>query len=84
MAKNNETLTGMFDSLSPLVRILILIIGGVIVGGIYRIAKWFETKNTLTLVVGLLATFTGIGNIIIWWVDVITTIVNGKITVFAD
>lgn len=83
MAKK-DTLTGMYDELPWLLRLIILIIGGVIVGGIYRIVKWTETKNTATLVVGLLATFTGIGNVIIWVVDVLTTVLNGEITVFAD
>ena len=83
MAKK-DTLTGMYDELPWLLRLIILIIGGVIVGGIYRIVKWTETKNTATLVVGLLTTFTGIGNLIIWIVDLVTTITAGKITVFAD
>ena len=80
----NSSLTKMFDGLSWLVRLVILIIGGVLVGGIYRIVKWSETKNTSTLIVGLLATFTGIGNVIIWVLDVATTVLQGKITVFAD
>ena len=61
-----------------ILRIIIQIIGGVIVGGIYRIARYFETKNIVTLVVGLLTTFTGIGNFIAWVVDLVTLIANGK------
>lgn len=83
MAKNNS-LTASYDSLPLILRIIIQIIGGVIVGGIYRIVRYFETKNIVTLVVGLLVTFTFVGNIIAWVVDLVTLIINGKYTVFVD
>ena len=81
---NKTSLTQTYDSLSLLLRIIIQIIGGVVVGGIYRIAKYFETKNIVTLVVGLLVTFTGVGNLISWVVDLVTLIMNGKYTLFVD
>ncbi len=81
---SNNSITASYDSLPLLLRIIIQLIGGAIVGGIYRIVKFLETKNVVTLVVGLLATFTGIGNLIAWIVDLITLIINGKYTVFAD
>ena len=83
MAKSNG-ITGSYDALPWLLRLIVVIVGGVIVGGIYRIAKYLETRNTVTLVVGLLATFTGIGNVIIWVIDVVTTILHGKFTVLVD
>ena len=83
MAKNNS-LTASYDALPLILRIILQIIGGTIVGGIYRIARYFETKNIVTLVIGLLATFTGIGNLIAWVVDLVTLIINGKYTVFVD
>lgn len=83
MAKKS-TLTASYDELSWIVRLLIVIIGGVIVGGIYRIVRYFESGKLSTLVVGLLATFTGIGNVIIWVVDVVTTIMHGKFTVMVE
>lgn len=83
MAKNNG-ITASYDALPWLLRLIVVIVGGVIVGGIYRIAKYFETRNIVTLVVGLLATFTGIGNVIIWVIDVVTTILHGKFTVLVD
>ena len=83
MAKNNS-LTASYDALPLILRIILQIIGGAIVGGIYRIARYFETKNIVTLVIGLLATFTGIGNLIAWVVDLVTLIINGKYTVFVD
>ena len=80
----HDTLTGMFDDLPWLFRMVILIVGGAIVGGVYRLVRWTETKTTSTLVVGLLATFSLIGNIIFWLVDLFTTATSGDIIYFAD
>ena len=80
----NKAFTATYDELPLILRIIIQIIVGVIVGGIYRIVRYFETKNIVTLVVGLLVTFTFIGNIIAWIVDLVTLIMNGKYTVFVD
>lgn len=83
MAKNNS-LTKSYDELPFILRLIIQIIGGAIVGGIYRIVRYFESKNIVTLVVGLLATFTVVGNVIAWVVDLVTLILNGKYTLFVD
>jgi hypothetical protein len=77
-------LTKEYNALPLILRIIIQIIGGAIVGGIYRIVRYLETKNIVTLVVGLIATFTGIGNFIAWIVDLVTLILNGKYTLFVD
>ncbi len=79
-----SNLTSSYDSLPLILRIIIQLIAGAVVGGIYRIVKFFETKNIVTLVVGLLVTFTGIGNLIAWIVDLITLIIHGKYTVLAN
>ena len=83
MAKK-KTLTATYDALPMILRVIIQIIFGVVVGGIYRIVKYFESKNLITLIVGLVVTFTGIGNLIAWVVDLVTLIINGKYTVFVD
>ena len=83
MAKKNS-LTASYDALPLILRVVIQLIVGVVVGGIYRIIRYLETKNTVTLIVGLLVTFTGIGNVIAWVVDFVTLILNGKYTVFVD
>lgn len=80
----SATLTQTYENLPKIAKILIQIFLGAIVGGIYRIVKYFETKNVVTLVVGLLVTFTGIGNAIAWVVDLVTEILNNRITVLAD
>ena len=84
MAKNNGSLTAAYDALPWLLRLILVLVLGVIVGGVYRIVKFFETGNIVTLVVGILATVTGVGNVLIWLIDVITTIIHGQFTVFVD
>ncbi len=81
---NNNSLTATYDALDLWIRVVIQILGGVIVGGIYRIVRFTETKNTMTLIVGLLVTFTFVGNIVAWLVDLVTLVMNGKYTVFVD
>jgi uncharacterized membrane protein AbrB (regulator of aidB expression) len=83
MAKKN-TLTGAYEALPKLLKVLIQIFLGVFVGGIYRIVRFLETKNVVTLVVGILVLVTGIGNAIAWVVDLVTEILHNKITVLAD
>lgn len=77
-------ITSTYNELPFILRVIIQIIGGAIVGGIYRIVRFFETKNIVTLVVGLIATFTGVGNLIAWVADLVTLILNKKYTLFVD
>ncbi len=77
-------LTEMYENLPKIVKILLQIFLGGVIGGIYRIVRFTETKNVVTLVVGLLSLFTGIGNGIAWVVDLITEILHNRITVLAD
>ncbi len=77
-------ITATYENLPKIAKILIQIFLGGIVGGLYRIIRYFETKNIVTLIVGLLCTFTGVGNFIAWVVDLITEITQNKICVLAD
>ena len=79
-----KNVTKQYDALPFILRVIIQIIAGAIVGGIYRIVRYFEKGNVTTLVVGLIATFTVIGNFIAWIVDLVTLILNGKYTVCVD
>ena len=78
----SSSLTKQYDNLPKIARILIQVFLGALVGGVYRILKYFETSNTVTLVVGIL-NFVGLG-LVFWVVDLVTTILNDKITVLAD
>lgn len=80
----NKPITKMYDELPKIVKILVQIFLGYIVGGIYRVIRFTETKNIVTLIVGLVGLLTGFGNFIVWLIDLITVITKDKITFLAD
>ena len=80
----NTSITATYEGLPKIVKILLQIFLGGIIGGIYRIIRFLETKNIVTLVVGILGLVTGIGNTILWIVDLITEIMYNKISILAD
>ena len=79
----NESYTAKYEELPKIVKILLQIFLGAIVGGIYRILRYVETKNTTTLVVGVLAIIPPI-SFIFWVIDLVTEITQNKIGVLAD
>jgi hypothetical protein len=81
MAKSSS-LTATYEALPKLLKIIIQFFLGAFVGGVYRIVKFLETKNIVTLVVGIL-NFVGLG-FIFWIVDIVTEITKNKITFLAD
>jgi len=80
----NNSLTASYEALPKIVKVLLQLFLGSVIGGIYRIVRFLETKNVVTLVVGILVLVTGIGNFIAWVVDLVTEITQNKITVLAD
>ena len=80
----NNSLTSYYDEFPLIARVLIQIFAGAVVGGIYRIVRYFETKNIVTLVAGLLVTFTGVGNLIAWIIDLVTLATQGRYTILVD
>ncbi|MBQ7363682.1 MAG: hypothetical protein IJW48_04435 [Clostridia bacterium] len=80
----SSSLTKSFEGLNKLVKLVLIFFFGWIISGVYRIIRYTETKNTVTLVAGVLALFTGVGNFIFEIVDFITELLNDKITVLAD
>ena len=80
----NKPITEMYEELPQIAKILLQIFLGYIVGGIYRIIRFTETKNLVTLIVGLVGLVTGVGNFIVWLIDLITVITKDKITFLAD
>ncbi len=81
---NKTCITKEYDKLPLWIRVLIQIFVGVVAGGVYRIVRFFETKNVTTLVVGLLVTFTFVGNVISWILDLYFLIRDKKYTLFVD
>lgn len=79
----NSSLTKTYDSLPRVAKILIQFFLGWIVGGIYRVVRYTETKKTPTLVVGLLGLIPPV-DVVLWIVDLFTEITEDKITFYAD
>ena len=77
-------MTSAYENLPKLVKLILQFFFGYIISGVYRILRFVETKNVVTLVVGILCLVTGIGNAIAWVVDFITELFSNKITVLAD
>ena len=77
-------ITEQYEALPKIAKILLQVFLGGLIGGIYRILRYLETKNIVTLVVGILCLVTGVGNFIEWVVDLITEITQNKISVLAD
>ncbi len=77
-------MTKTFTNLPWIVKVLLQFFLGFIGSGLYRILRFIEKKNIITLVVGILALCTGVGNFIFWLIDLVTVILSGKITVLAD
>lgn len=81
---NNTSFTKMYEDLPKVAKIILQIFLGGLIGGIYRILRYVETKNVVTLVVGILCLVTGVGNFIVWVADLITEILHNRITILAD
>ena len=77
-------ITEKYEALPKIVKVLLQLFLGYIISGIYRVIRFTETKNIVTLIVGLVGLFTGFGNFIVWLIDLITEITQNKITVLAD
>lgn len=83
MAKKGG-LTSAYESLPKILKVILQILFGYLIGGIYRIVRFVENGNVVTLVIGILVLVTGLGNAIAWVVDLVTEILSDKITVLAD
>ena len=81
MAKKG--LTSSYEALPKIVKVLLQIFLGAIVGGAYRIVRYFETKNIVTLVAGVLCLIPPV-SFVAWVIDLVTEITNDKISVLAD
>lgn len=80
----SSSITAQFEALPKLVKVVLLIVFGWVIGGVYRIIRYTETKNVVTLVAGLLGLFTGVGNVVVEIADIVTEILSNKITLLAD
>ena len=77
-------ITESYEGLPKILKLILQFFFGWLIGGVYRIIRFTETKNIITLIVGLVVLFTGIGNFIAWIVDFVTELLNNRISVLAD
>ena len=80
---NNNSITAAYEALPKLAKVIIQLFLGAFVGGIYRILRFLETKNTVTLIAGIACLIPPV-EFIAWVVDLVTEITQNKITVLAD
>ena len=76
-------MTASYESLPKIAKIIIQIIFGALVGGIYRIIRYTEKKNTTTLVAGILSLIPPIC-VAAWICDLVTEITDNRIKIYAD
>ncbi len=80
---NNTAITEMYENLPKIAKILIQFFLGAVVSGLYRVLRFLETKNVVTLVVGIISLVSGGLFGILWIVDLVTEIIHNRITVLA-
>ena len=80
----NQSIIAQFDALDKIVKVLILVFVGWLVSPVYRILRYTETKNTTTLIIGVLAFFTGAFFGVLALIDIVTLITDNKISVLVD
>lgn len=70
------------DNLPWIVKLIFALPGLNIIWGIYRLVKGIVKKNGVLTIAGIVWIFAGWA--ILWIIDLITVIANGRPTVFAD
>ena len=80
---SSKSFTAMYEELPKWAKIIIQVFAGAVVGGIYRILRYLETKNTVTLVAGILALIPPI-DFVFWILDLITEATSNRISILAD
>ncbi len=79
----NETITAKIEGLNKWVKVIIFLFLGAIFSPLYRVFRYTETKNVVTLVVAIVSFVTGL-SLILEIIDIVTEITSNKVTVLAD
>lgn len=77
-------ITEQYESLPKIVKLILQFFFGYVISGVYRIIRFVETQNVVTLIIGILCLVTGVGNFIAWIVDFFTELFSNRVTVLAD
>ena len=83
MAK--ERITDKFESLPKAVKFLLFLfpITGYVISSVYRFCRYDETRETTTLIYGVVGLVSGL-SIIFGWADALSELKNNKVTFFAE
>ena len=80
----NQSIIAQFEALDKIVKVIVLLFLGGIVSPVYRILRYTETKNTTTLIWGIVALITGSFFGVLVLIDIITECTDNKIKVLVD
>ncbi|MBE6663489.1 MAG: hypothetical protein E7602_03180 [Ruminococcaceae bacterium] len=79
----NESITAKIEGLNKVLKFFIFFLVGGIMSPLYRVFRYLETKNTVTLVVAIVSFVFGL-SWVLGIVDAITELTSDKVTVLAD
>jgi hypothetical protein len=80
---STNDLIKFYDELPKIAKILIQIFLGSLVSGIYRILRYLDSKNTSTLIAGILA-FVPVVCVVFWILDLVAVVQDKKFSFMAD
>ena len=72
-----------YENLPKIVKVILQLFVGGIIGIVYRIIRFLDSKNTMTLV-GAILFFVPVVGFVLQIVDIVTEITKNRITVLAD
>lgn len=80
----STSITKSYEDLPKIGKLILQLFFGWLIGGVYRIIRYTETKNIVTLVAGVLALVSVVGNTIAWVIDLVTEYTDNRIQFLAD
>ena len=79
----NKTITAKIEGLNKALKVILFLFFGGILSPLYRIFRYTETKNVVTLVVAIVSFVIGL-SWVLGIVDAVTELASEKVTVLAD
>ena len=76
-----KTITAQFENLPKILKFILFLLGGLL-SGIFRVLRFLETKNLVTLIFGIVCFF-GVG-FVVGIIDAVTELLGNKVSVLAD
>ena len=79
----NQTITAKIEGLNKILKVVLFLLVGGILSPLYRVFRYTETKNIVTLVVAIVSFVIGL-SWVLGIVDAITELTSDKVTILAD